>query len=49
VQLIEGMGYRFKRQYITRGESYTFILNNFTDLQNKIPIEKKHIEYKVTL
>ena len=43
------MGYRFKRQFITRGESYVFILNNFTDLQAMIPKDKAHVEYKVTL
>lgn len=47
--LIMGMGYTIGRQYRVEGYTYTFILNEFADLQEMIKLEKKHVEYKAKL
>lgn len=47
--LIRGSGYEVKRSYSTEGETYTFIMNEFADLQEMIHLDRRHISYKCKL
>jgi len=47
--LMMGMGYTIGRQYRIEGYTFTFILNEFADLQEMIKLDKRHVEYKAKL
>ncbi|TNV81227.1 hypothetical protein FGO68_gene2051 [Halteria grandinella] len=47
--MITGMGYKLARQYRIEGYSFTFIMNEFADLQEMIKLDRRHIEYKAKL
>ena len=46
---IIGSGYERAKDYRTEGNTYTFLLNEFADLKELIPLKCRHIEYKAKL
>ena len=46
---LEGTGYERGREYHTKGTCYAFILNEFADLLEKIPLDRRHIMFKAKL
>ena len=46
---LAGLGYSKCNQYAVEGFTHYFLLNEFADLVEKIPKDRKHVEFKAKL